>query len=236
MPKAPAAEKKTDQQDRPGLKGKEGAVSRRLSLISLVIIFAVFAIFMVFTVALFYSGDTIHWKRELVEIERIHDAGRYEEAAERLLEFGRNRTGAQQTFNWNRQVGEYHAKAGDWATSARFYERALTLRPREPGINALAGEAFFKAGDPGKAREFLRREIEEVNVALGDHDRAYLYLGLADYEEGHLRGALEQFASISDREQWEDRMKPVYDEIEAGFLKPARELAATRSVEELSAP
>lgn len=218
------------------MKGKEGAVSRRLSLISLVIIFAVFAIFMVFTVALFYSGETIHWKRELVEIERIHDAGRHGEAAERLLEFGRNRTGAQQTFNWNRQVGEYHARAGDWATAARFYERALTLRPREPGINALAGEAFFKAGDPGKAREFLRREIEEVNVALGDHDRAYLYLGLADYEEGHLRGALEQFASISDREQWEDRMKPVYDEIEAGFLKPARELAATRSVEELSAP
>lgn len=204
-----------------------GGVSRRISRISLVVIVAVFAIFMVFTVVLFRSGETIHWKRELVEIERVFDAGRHQEAARRILEFGRNRPGAQQTFNWNRQVGEYHAKAEDWATAARFYERALRLRPREPGINALAGEAFFKAGDLEKAREFLEREINEINVALGDHDRAYLYLGLTHYEEGRLRDALAQFAAISDRGEWEDLMKPVYEAIEEEFLRPAREMAAS---------
>lgn len=211
-PEAPAVEPKVE--------------SSLLSRIILGVSVAVFAIFMVFTVLLFKSGDEIHWKRELTDIERLHERGRYEEAAARLFQFGRDRPGAQQTFNWNRQMGEYHADAGDWETSARFYERALQLRPTEPGINALAGEAFWMAGNKARAMEFLNKEIEEINPALGDHDRAFFYRGLAFFEEGDYRRTLQSFASISKMEDWAEKVGPIREQIDEEIIEPARRIAA----------
>ncbi|MCC5874985.1 MAG: hypothetical protein JJU11_02080 [Candidatus Sumerlaeia bacterium] len=200
-----------------------------ISRIILVITLAVFAIFMVFTVLLFKSGDEIHWKRELTDIERMHERGRYEEAAARLFQFGRDRPGAQQTFNWNRQMGEFHADAKDWATSARFYDRALQLRPAEPGINALAGESHWNAGNRERAIQLFNREIDDVNPALGDHDRAFFHIGLHHYEEGDYRRALENFASISEPDDWKDRIDPVRQRIDEEIIEPARRLASSRA-------
>lgn len=224
-----SAEKKSEPTSEPtpsvekrGATGENPLVSRIILIISI----AVFSIFMVFTVLLFKSGDEIQWKRELTEIERLHERGRYQEAAQRLFQFGRDRPGAQQTFNWNRQMGEFHADAEDWATSARFYDRALQLRPTEPRINALAGESHWKAGNRKRALELLNIEIDDINPALGDHDRAFFFIGMYHYEEGDYRRALESFASISEADDWKAEIEPIRQRIDEEIIEPARRLAA----------
>ena len=205
---------------------KDSGDQAGLGRIALIVIGIVFALFMVITVSFFKSGESIHWKRELVEIERVYNQGRHDEAALRLRQFGMDRPGAQQTYNWNRQLGEYYARAGNWAESARFYERALTLRPTAPRINALAGESFWMAGNRDRAMEFFRNELDKVNAAVGDHDRAFFFIGSHHFESGQYREALDAFASIAEEKEWADRIAPIRADIDKKIIQPAREMAA----------
>jgi tetratricopeptide (TPR) repeat protein len=182
---------------------------------------AVFVIFMVFTVTLFRSGESIRWKKELAEVDAHFAAGRFDQAADGLLAFGRKWTGAQSTFDWNRKMGEYFAAAGRWQVAAQFYERAAAIRPGAAGVAARAGEAWFHAKDPAKAREWLSREINTISAALGDHDRAHLYLGLILWQEGKPREAMEELAAVADRAKWAAQMDPVYTAVREKYLDPA---------------
>jgi hypothetical protein len=98
--------------------------SRRVIL---AIVLAVFVIFEISIILIFRTGEEIHWKKELTRIEAIYNRGEYKSAAERMTQFGKDWPGAVQTFDWNKKMGLYHAKAEDWATAAAHYARAAQI-------------------------------------------------------------------------------------------------------------
>lgn len=199
----------------------------------LFVVLAVFIIFEIAIVLIFRTGEEIHWKRELVEIDSLHERGSHEDAARRLAEFGKDWPGAVETFDWNRKMGLYHAAAGDWATAAQHYARAAEIDPRAPRVRAAAGEAYWKTGDRKKAVEFLGAEIDNVPRALGDHDRANFYLGIAAKEQGDYLAAFRHFQSIADTGAWQQELDKLYAEIETELIEPTRTRARETSIEEL---
>ena len=202
--------------------------------VALALMLIVFVLFEVITWSLFKSGEQIQWKKELSNIEQVFESGNYERAAKRLTEFGKDWPGARETVNWNRQMGLYHAKAGNWEVAAKHYEKASEIAPERPKLHALAGEAFWKAGNREKALDALQAEVNEINPALGDHDRANYYLGLVMLEQDRLQEAFQHFQAIKDREEWKDELEDAYARVEEDFLEPAREKAREMEVEELA--
>lgn len=199
----------------------------------LFVVLAVFIIFEVAIILIFRTGEEIHWKKELVEIDGLHDRGSHEAAARRLTDFGSKWPGAVETFDWNRKMGLYHAAAGDWAIAAQHYVRASEINPRAPRVRAAAGEAFWKSGDRKKAVEFLGAEIEKVPRALGDHDRANFYLGIAAKEQGDYLAAFRFFQAIADTQAWMKDLDQLYAEIQKELIEPARTRARETSIEAL---
>ncbi len=188
--------------------------------ILLVVIVAVFILFQGILLTVFQTGEDIHWRRELTAIREVHEAGRYQEAARQLTEFGERWPGAKETFDYNRQLGVYHADAGDWETAALFFEKAAEKDPEAPGVNARAGEAHYRAGDLQAAIPFLQHELLRVASPLADHDRANLYLGLILFEQGNVAGALRQTQGIINREPWEEELAPILEAARTEYLEP----------------
>lgn len=199
------------------------------------IIIAIFALFQIGVFVMFRSGEQIQWKRELAAIESRFADGRYERAAADLTRFGERWSNAQNTFGWNKQMGLYHARAGDWETAARHYERAGEIDAQAPEVHALAGEAWWNADDREKAVAMFSYEIENINPAVGDHDRANYYLGLHLVEEGRMAVAFQHFQAIRDREKWSEELDEVYRRADENYILPTREQAKTITVADLLA-
>lgn len=211
---------------------------RSLNKVMLFVIVTVFILFMIFTFLIFRPDSSMSWKREIARVESIHASGNYEEAAAALTVFGARYPDAASTYNWNRQMGQYHGDAGDWETAARFYGRAVEIDDAaggtpQPGVRALAGEAAWKAGDRKAAIPFLAAEIKDVHVAVGDHDRANVYLGMSLTEEGRYVEAFQHFQAIQNREAWRTEIDDFYATAQAKFIEPAREKARTLSLADI---
>jgi tetratricopeptide (TPR) repeat protein len=197
----------------------------------LIVIFTVFILFELITISLLGSGEEITWQKELSDVDELYEEGRYKEAAEGLTAFGQRWEGARVTADWNEKMGRYHAKAGEWKTSAVYYQNATKLTPDAPKLHAAAGEALYKSDQKQEAIPLLETEIEKVNPALGDHDRAHFYLGAILAEQGKLAEAFKHFQAISDREEWKDELAEYYAKIDEELLKPAREKAKQETVQ-----
>lgn len=177
----------------------------------------------------FESGEELQWKQDLAEADRLFEEEKYSEAAAALTQFGEDWPGARETLDWNRKMGLYHAQAGAWEQAAQYFDAALEISPNEPGLNARAGEAYWKAGEKETAWDRLGTEIEDVNAAIGDHDRARYYLGVSMMEEGRYQQAFNYFEAISDREEWEQQLAVKRAELEELILKPARQEAEQKA-------
>jgi len=228
VPAPPAPSKENAARD----TGRVESLSRKVILAVILLVFVIFEVAMIL---IFQSGDSITWKRELSEIDALYEEGSYEAAADRLSEFGEEWPGAKDTFDWNRKMGLYHARAGDWEKAARYYVRAAEINPDAPNVHARAGEAFYKTGKREQAIEHLVQEIESTHRAVGDHDRANYYLGLDLMNEGRFVEAFQHFQAISDREAWEEELEEVYQDVDEELLRPAREEAREMNVTDSTA-
>lgn len=207
--------------------------SRRVIL---AIVLAVFVIFEISIILIFRTGEEIHWKKELTRIEAIYNRGEYKSAAERMTQFGKDWPGAVQTFDWNKKMGLYHAKAEDWATAAAHYARAAQIDAKAGEVRALAGEAYWKAGDRERADKFLTEEIGKISRAIGDHDRAHFYLGLAAKDKKDYLSAFAHFQAIADRDAWKSELESIYTAVRAELVEPARARAAQLSPADIPTP
>jgi len=232
----------------PGADAADEAASdprtdKMLRRVVLGVIIAIFIIFQFFVINLFRAGESINWKRELADVRQTFESGDYKKAAEDLKAFGERWPGARETFNWNRQMGEYHAAADDSQTAAEYYARAVQIddaalaRRRqidpEPRVRALAAETLWKDGQKAPAAKMAQAEIDQVNGAVGDHDRAHFYMALSEKENGNLVAAFQHLQAIAARGQWTAEIQPLYDELEAGFLASAREAAKTTATQQI---
>ena len=216
---------------------------RLLKRVVLVVLLTVFVIFQFFVINLFRAGESINWKRELADIRQTYAEGQYREAARQLTEFGERWPGSRTTFNWNRQMGEYHAAAGDWETAARYYQQAVKIDDAmvaagkqlspTPAVRADAAEAHWKAGQQEAAIELAKQELTSVNRAVGDHDKANFYLGLVLKETNRPVEAFQHFQSIADREKWAKELDPIYQQIQTSLLEPAREKARSTALADI---
>lgn len=171
------------------------------------------------------TGDQIQWKKELSDIEQVHKAGKFPEAAELLTKFGSDWEGARKTYDYNRKMGLFHGDAGKWDVAAEYYLKAAEISPKEPRIHALAGEALWKSGKHEEAVKELAQEIQDINRATGDHDRANYYLGLYLLEQKKYVEAMQHFQSISNRDYWKNELAEVQKRIDSELLQPAIEQA-----------
>lgn len=192
-----------------------------LSLIAIVVL-----IFVALTVSFFKSGVDINWKRELAAVDLTFKSGDAAGAVKGLLAFGERWPDAKKTYGWNEKLGRYAVAAGDWETAAKYNGEAARISPKEPGINARAGEAYYKAGDMITAATFLGTELKDISRASGDHDRANFYVGKLYYSENRLKDALQHFQSIANRDIWKSELDPIYAEIEKKYVQPARDEAS----------
>lgn len=209
-------------------------VSSRAGRIILVVIGVVFVVFQVTIVMLFYQGgDSMKWKRELALVDERFAEGKFPEALTGLEQFGERWPDARTTFGWNEKMGRYAAATGDWTKAARFFGVAVGLRPKEPKINAQAGEAYFRAGDFEKARKFLQAELETISRATGDHDRSNVFLGLIASKEGRYLPAMKHFQAVGDQDKWKAEIATFRDDLEKRFVLPAREAAKAGTLPEL---
>lgn len=233
--------KRTSVKSRPAESKRPQAVPRettpqRHASARRVILFVIVLVFLIFeasVILIFQSGGSIRWKKELVAIEAVFEAGDYGAAARRLEEFGGKWPGAKETFDWNRKMGLYSRRAGNWEKAAEYYLAAAAIDPGAPKIHALAGEALWKSGQRERAVEELRAEIETINRAVGDHDRANFYLGLAMKERGRYAEAFGHFQSITERGEWEGELERLYAEAESELIEPARKKAREASLAEI---
>ncbi len=186
-------------------------------------IIAIFVIFELSMFIIFGAGEEIHWKKELVSIERIYERGEFDEASRELEGFGDRWPGAKDTFGWNNKMGEYAAKAERWEVAADHYLRASQIDPERDKVHALAGEALWKSGQKEKALAILQEELKEFSSATGDHDRANYYLGLYLFEQERYVEAFQHFQAIVDREQWQDELAPIYARVNDELLEPVRQ-------------
>ncbi|MBI1292440.1 tetratricopeptide repeat protein [bacterium] len=224
----------------PSTSEQSAATVRRVML---TVMISVFLMFMGTVMVLFQSGGSIQWKKELALIDSRFARGEKKEAAQELEAFGKRWPDAPKTVPWNKKAGLYFGEAGDWASSAKYYRQAVEIDDQlvksrqaaqiNPGIRALAGEASFKAGDLESATEMLNREIKEVPRAVGDHDRAHYYLGLAEEQRGNLAKALEHFQAIAEPEPWKAEVDRFYRDLNEKLIEPARKDAAEKSIQEI---
>lgn len=211
----------------------------------LTVMLSVFALFMITVVSLFRSGESIQWKKELLIIDNKFAEGAKAEAAKELEEFGTRWPDARKTVPWNEKAGRYFSAAGDWKKGAEYFEQAVNLdneavkarRVAGPTgrIRALAGEAYFHAGDAERAAAMLSAEIREINRAVGDHDRAHYYLGLLAEKDGAVDLTVGHFQAIANPEPWKTEIDRFYAELESKYLAPAREAAAQQSLQQILA-
>lgn len=214
----------------------EGWNSVRVRRILVTVIVSAFGLFQILWWSTANLGKETVWHRELAVIDARFDRGEFERAARELTDFGERWPGAKASLGWNQKMGRYHAKAGDWHAAFQYYERADQIAPGTPGLSALTGEAAWKVGAKDKAIAFLVKELEKTDPSVGDHDRANFYLGLSLLEEGQLPEAFQHFQAISKRAAWDAELKPIYKDLEKNVIQPAREMAATSSVEQLLNP
>jgi tetratricopeptide (TPR) repeat protein len=222
---APAPDITAGQDGAPPSPSLEQQSQRRMKYWLLTVLLIIFVLFEVMIITLFQSGGSIKWKKELTEVESLFNAGNYEQAAAELTTFGENWPGARETFDWNKRMGLYHSKTDQWETAAKYYAAAVEIDPTATAINALAGEAAFKAGDRDAATEFLATELTETKRAVGDHDRANFYLGKILLENKQYIEAFQHFQSITNRDQWQTELAPIYEQINKEIIQPAREMA-----------
>jgi len=194
----------------------------------LYVVLAVFVLFQSAILLIFRTGDSVHWKRELAIADDLYVQGKFPEAAKAISEFGTRWPGAQGTLGWNEKMGRYYAAANDWKTAAEFFARAVAIS-QAPKLNALAGEAFWKAGNHEVAAKYLQSEIDTIAQATGDHDRAHFYLGLRDLDAGRHVGALTHFQSIADRAVWAAEIGAISNRLDVEIIAPARAQAESLS-------
>src|SRR5690606_10360864 len=100
-------------------------VGTRANRIILYVILAVFVLFEVAVIGLFISGESIHWKKELSEIDETFERGKYTEAARDQTAFGEKWPGAKETLGWNEKMGLYYSAAGNHEVAATHFQRAV---------------------------------------------------------------------------------------------------------------
>jgi tetratricopeptide (TPR) repeat protein len=208
--------------------------------VMLAVIVGVFVLFMGTVLLLFQSGESMQWKRELLVVDRQFEQGEFAPAAEGIIRFGKDWPDAQKTVGWNEKAGRYLAANGQWKEAAGYLERAVALDDANkrkanptPRIRALAGEAWFKAGESARAIPLLEAELDQTSRANGDHDLAHYLLGLIEKENKRLDKALAHFQGIADRERYAAQIAEFYADLDARFLQPARQAASSANLQDL---
>jgi tetratricopeptide (TPR) repeat protein len=159
------------------------------------------------------------WQRELAAVDAMAARGDMKGAAAGIVAFGKRNPGALGTAGYNDKAGRYHEAIGDWKAAAEHYTIASSLKPKEKGWRARAGEAWLQAGETEKAMQMFLEEI-----AKGDplDDLANLRLGQLYLERSQWAAAFECLALVRDREKWKQELDTAYARLDREVLSPAR--------------
>lgn len=185
----------------------------RLSILALCLV-----IFSVIYRALNITNE-LGWQAESLKIAKIAEEGRYEEAAQAMIAFGKKYEGALRTHDFHFRTGTYFAKAGKWSIAAGHFRNALRVDPKRADTAAAAGEALWQSGDRAGAIVLFAQELKDGNKA---NDLAKLRLGQYALDAKNYREAFRFFESIRDREKYKAELDAAHKLAEAAVLEPAR--------------
>lgn len=185
------------------------------------VVVAVFAVVNLFVYLSIHvvGKETTQWQRELAAVDALAARGDAKAAADGIVAFGTKYPGALETAGYNDKAGRYHEAVGDWKAAAEHYTIAASLKPREKGWRARAGEAWRNAGEPDKAMQMF---LEEISKGDPLSDLANMRLGQTFLEREQWAAAFECFALIRDRAKWKQELDAAYARLDQEVLTPAR--------------
>lgn len=185
------------------------------------VIIAVFAVVNLFVYLSIHvvGKEATGWQRELAEVDAMAARGDMKGAAAGIVAFGERNPGALETAGYNDKAGRYHEAIGDWKAAAEHYTIAASLKPKEKGWRARAGEAWRQAGETDKAMQMF---LEEISKGDPLSDLANLRLGQMFLEKGQWAAAFECLALVRDRAKWKQELDAAYARLDQEVLSPAR--------------
>jgi tetratricopeptide (TPR) repeat protein len=173
-------------------------------------------------------GGGSRLQREMLRQAEAHAAGgRHEAALEVLRDYGRRWPGANGTRDFERRLGVAHANVGEFETAAGHFERSVAANRSVEDTRALAGQAWWNAGNRERARALF---AEELRLGNPDNPVAARYLGIEALERGDVVRALGYFLSLGDQAPPEAAAARLRARDE--FVAPAIEKARRRAEEQ----
>ncbi|MBX3729784.1 MAG: tetratricopeptide repeat protein [Candidatus Sumerlaeia bacterium] len=173
-------------------------------------------------------GGGSRLQREMLRQAEAHAAGgRHEAALEVLRDYGRRWPGANGTRDFERRLGVAYANVGHFETAAGHFERSVAANRAFEDTRALAGEAWWKAGNRERA---LALFAEELRLGNPENPIAARYLGVAALERGDVARALGHFLSLGDEAAPEAAAARA--QAQTDVVAPAVEKARRRAAEQ----
>lgn len=209
----------------------EPAASFHLTRRTWIAIYVVIFLAIQAALALFFVGlggeERVRLKM-LDEAAQLRQRGDSTRALAVLERYGQRWPGAYGTQNFERRLGDYHFDAGNHADAAQHYAKSVAANPKVWDTRALAGQAYWLAGEKETAVRYFREELEQGNP---ESDLAQYHLGLWELEQGNVIRALSHMQDIKDRAAYEQRLADMYTQIERDILEPSRAQAAAAARE-----
>ena len=139
--------------------------------------------------ALTYSSDAQTYQALVGVLIRL---GKDEEAARHLLlALGLPGLTTTQRFEFNKSIGNCHARLGNGDKAAHYYGKAYELNPRSDALQVNVGSLALQKGDLAAAQEHFKKALE-LNPK---NEKAVNGLGMAALAAGNTRQAHDYFAA-----------------------------------------
>lgn len=119
--------------------------------------------------------------------------------------------------------------AGEWATAADFFEKALALSPNNPAMRHRLGTALFRMGDVRGAEE----QFELVVRTTPSHREAHYNLAMIKAGNGRMEEALSRVSTAVDQDPGYIPARLLMARLQAVTGRPAEALAHYKTALEL---